>query len=344
MRIAILTPTFSHFSGIDRLVEIKYTEFIKKGHKVDIFALSATIKPKGAGLYILGMPKNPFLERLYRLFMFVDIKKIKRYSQKLESYDMVISHLYPMNILASLAKKNNKKIKYVYHNAGVGITQGYSLAEKLYLKIFNFFTNRTIRNADQVISISNFLRKELKKETGMESRVEYIPIDKKRFNKKVNRLKIREKYNIGNAPLLLYVGRISPHKGIRLLIQAFKFVQKKHPKAKLIIVGKHTFPKYSKKLRQMADKNIIFAGFVPDNELPYYYAASNLYTTASLWEGFDIPIVEAFNVGKPAVAFDVGSHPEVLKKGVLVKSGDTKAFADAILKILKQRSNKKKFI
>jgi len=336
MKIAILTPTFSHFSGIDRIVEMEEIKYTKEGHKVDIFTLKATIKPRYARIFELGMPKNHFLERLYRLLFFLDFKKIKKYVKILEKYDIIISHLYPMNILAYKVKKKNKKIEYIYHNAGVGIAKTYSTLEKIYLKLFNLLNNLTIKNCDKAISISNFLKNELKKETGIDSKVEYIKIDKKRFNKKIDKKKIRRRYNIKkNEPLLLYVGRISPHKGIHILIKSFKLVQKEYPNSKLIIVGKHTFPKYTKKLKKISNKDIIFTGFIPDEELPYYYAACDVYTTTSLWEGFDIPIVEANSIGKPAVAFDIGSHSEVLKKGILVKKIDAKEFAKAIIKILK---------
>jgi 1,2-diacylglycerol 3-alpha-glucosyltransferase len=337
MKIAILTPTFSHFSGIDRLVEGQYKDYIKKGNEADIFTLRASIKPKKAGLYVLGMPKNPILERFYRLFMFFDVKKIRKYTAILKNYDIIISHLYPMNILAYRAKRKNKRLKYIYHNAGVGIVETYSFFEKFYLRIFNYFTNKTIKNADQVISISNFLRKELKKETGIDSKVQYVPIDKKRFHKGISGNKIRKKYNIKNE-LFLYIGRVSPHKGVHLLIEAFKLVQRDYPDAKLIIAGKHTFAGYTKKLKKMANKDVIFTGFIADKEIPYYYAACDIYTTASLWEGFDIPIAEAYHMGKPSIAFNIGSHPEILKKGILVKENDINGFANAIIKIL----NKKK--
>jgi len=337
MKTAILTPTFSYFSGIDRIVQVEEEKFTKQGHKVSIFTLSSTIKPRYAKLFQLGMPKNPFLERLYRLFMFLDIRKIRKYSDILKKYDLIVSHLYPMNLLAYRAKKKNKKLRYIFHNAGVGITDTYSIAEKAYLKFFNLLTNLTIKNCDEAISISNFLRKQLKKETGIDGKVEHVPVDKKRFNKNIDNKKIRRRYNIKNEPVFLYVGRISPHKGIHLLIEAFKLVQKQYPKAKLIIAGKHTFPKYTKKLMKMKNKNIIFTGFVEDKELPYYYAACDTYTTASLWEGFDIPIVEANYTGKPVVAFNIGSHPEVTKKGTLVKAKDTEAFAQAIIKKLRKK-------
>ncbi len=47
MKIAILTPTFHHYSGIDRVVESQAIEYTKKNHQVTVFALEATIKPEG---------------------------------------------------------------------------------------------------------------------------------------------------------------------------------------------------------------------------------------------------------------------------------------------------------
>lgn len=332
MKIAILTPTFSPFSGIDRVVEMRADKFAQKGHDVTIFTFRASIKPK-VGLIEMGMPKKPFVERFYRLFFFLDFPKVKRYVKMLKEYDVVEGHFYPTSILASKAKKSDPKIKYIYYNYGVGSTETYSFLEKLYLKLFNYFNNKTVMNADEVISISNYLREEMLKETGKDGKVEYIEVDKKRFYPGIDGTKIRKKYNI-KGPMFLYVGRISPHKGIHLLIESFKIVNKKIPDAKLVIIGKPTFKKYFEKLKKLANENVVFAGFVPDEELPYYYAACNIYTTATLWEGFDMPAVEAQECGKKVVAFDVAAHPETVKNGVLVKKGDVEGFASAIMKLL----------
>lgn len=172
--------------------------------------------------------------------------------------------------------------------------------------------------------------------------MKYVKIDNSRFNKNVSKkygkqiTAVAKKYKL-KKPVLLYVGRISPHKGVHLLLSAFRLVKEKFPAATLVVVGKHTFPKYSKQLQKTASETggVVFTGFVADDELPAYYGTCDAYVTCSLWEGFNIPIVEANACGKPAVAFNVGSHPEVLKKGILVEAGDIEGFADAVAKLLK---------
>lgn len=82
------------------------------------------------------------------------------------------------------------------------------------------------------------------------------------------------------------------------------------------------------------DPNIIFAGFVPDEELPNYYAACDVYATCSLVEGFNMPLVEAQACGKPVVAFDIGPHKEVVKNGILVPEGHLNEFGEALINIL----------
>lgn len=335
MKIAILTPTFSKFSGIDRVVEQEAKDYAKKGYKVTIFAFKGDIKTKHAEVIYLGAPKNPSLERLYRLFFFLDIPKTRKYTKKLKDFDIVLSHFYPLNCLAYFAKKKYG-IKYVYHNAGITFPYLFSGLEKLYMKLFSYFNKLSIKNADEYISISKFLQRELKKD-GFNSKVEYCKIDKKRFHKGINGDKIRKKYNLKKNPVLLYVGRISPHKGIHLLLESFNLVLKKVPNAKLLIVGKHTFGSYSKQLKKLSNSSVIFTGFVPDEDVPKYYAASDIYVTATLWEGFDLPAAEAQACGKPVVAFNLCAHPEVVKKGILVKAKDTNAFGEAVVKILKTK-------
>jgi len=95
------------------------------------------------------------------------------------------------------------------------------------------------------------------------------------------------------------------------------------------------FEIYFRKLKNMSDNDVIFTGFVPDKLLPQYFAACDVYVTASLWEGFNLPAAEAQACGKRVVAFDIGPHSEIVKKGVLVKKENTKEFAEAVIKLLR---------
>lgn len=338
MKIAILTPTFNYYSGIDRVVQQQAEDYAKKGNKVSVIALAANIKPKNYNIIELGMPKSQFLQRLCRLFFFLDFKKMRCY-KNLKDYDIVISHFYPMNWLAYKAKKEYK-LKYIYWDHGINTTGLLdSFIQKLYMKTFSFFNNLTLKNIDEAYSVSKYLSDVLYKESGIRSKVSYNKIDNKRFNKKVNGNKIISKYGLKNKKIMLYVGRIAPHKGIHLLLKVFNNVKKDIPNAKLLIVGKPAFNNYFKKLKRIANEDVIFTGFVEDHDLPYYYAACSVYVTASQWEGFNLPAAEAQACGKKVVAFSIGSHPEIVKNGVLVEKNNTTKFAEEIVKILETLEN-----
>jgi 1,2-diacylglycerol 3-alpha-glucosyltransferase len=338
VRIAIMVPTFYEFSGIDRVAELQAKEFSSSGNQVTILTFDANMPPPpNVKLQVLGMPKGSLSQRIYRLLFPVDFVKAVKWVPKLKDFDVIYSHQYPMNWLAYLAKRFYK-VRYVYYNHGLAPPWTFSsFSERLYMKMFIPLANWTIKRADDAISVSGYLQKQLQRETGLHSKVTYNRIDTNRFRDGIDGSGIRKKYNFDNAPLVLYVGRISPHKGVHLLIEAFNLTRQKFPDAKLMIVGKHTFGAYSNKLRKMSDASVIFTGLVSDEELPHYYAACDVYATCTLWEGFDLPLAEAQACGKPVVAFDIGPHKEVIdSRGSLVKAGDTKEFGKEVATILER--------
>jgi len=190
MKIAILTPTFSYYSGIDRVAQQQAESFSRKRHKVTVFALEAKIRAKGYKVIELGMPKNPMLQRLYRLFFFLDLKAMKNY-QKLKDFDLVISHFYPMNWLAYMAKKKYN-IRYEYYNHGINAGD-MGIFGWIYMLFFSILDHFTVRHVDRAYSVSRFLKEEMKKHYGIVSEVKYNTIDR-RFNIKVKGNKIIKKY------------------------------------------------------------------------------------------------------------------------------------------------------
>jgi 1,2-diacylglycerol 3-alpha-glucosyltransferase len=338
MRIAHLTPTFSRFNGIDRVVEQLVRDKAREGNNITIFALEADMDPpENVQLQIMGMPKRLFWQRVYRLIFPVDIIKAVKWVPRLKLFDIVYAHQYPMTWLAYLARKFYG-IRYIYYDYGFAPPQTFSnFIERTYWRIFTVLSCWTAKSAVEAITISEYLQQQLKRDTGLTGKIVYPQINTQRFHSRDDGPLIRQKYNIGNAPLVLYVGRISPTKGIHLLISAFILIQQKFDNARLLIVGRHTFADYTAKLKGMAGSSVVFTGDISDEELSFCYAACDVYATATLWEGFNLPLVEAQAYGKPVVAFNLGPHVEVVQDGItgfLVPPEDTAAMAAAIIKLL----------
>jgi 1,2-diacylglycerol 3-alpha-glucosyltransferase len=336
-KIAILVPNFLACSGDARVVELQTGELAEEGNDVAIFTLGADIKPKNAKLFVIGMPKSLIWQRVYRLIFPMDLIKTFRWLPKLKDFDLVISHLYPMNWLAFLAKKFYKT-KYIFWYHGIQYPEVYShLYERIYLKMFIFLTKLTVQNVDHAVSVSNAGRKEFKKYTGIDSEVIYNRHDSIRFYKGIDGSEIRKKHNLGNDPVLLNVGRVCPQKGAHLLIEAFDLVKEKIPNAKLVIVGEHTYNYYSKELKEKSDSSVIFAGCVSDEELPQYYAMCDVYATCSLYEVHNVPVLEVQACGKTVVAFDIAPFEEgVDENGILVENGNVEKFAEACIHKLRE--------
>ena len=331
-------PSFSEINGDARVVEIQAEELAKEGNQVAIFALSADIKPKRADLFIMNMPKKLLWQRIYRLIFPLDIIKVCKWLPRLKNFDLVIVHLYPLTWLAYLAKKLYK-IKYTFWYHGIIDPQFFPyLHERIYLKLQIFLTRLTIRNADRAVAVSKFSQEELKKYTGLDSEVIYNKVSLNKFHPGVDGTEIREKYNLGDVPVILFVGALHPGKGVLQLIKAFNLVKEKLPGAKLIIVGRPSYPYYFNALKRISDDSVMFISSVSHDFLPLYYAACDIYASCSRSETYNLPLVEAQACGKPVVAFNIGAHPEVVtdgKTGFLVPTEDINALAEAIIKLLK---------
>jgi len=339
VKIAFLVPNFSQIDGGARVAEVHARELADEGNEVAIFALDADIKPKNTTLYVMGMPKNLFWRRVYRLIFPLDIAKTIRWLPKLKNFDEVIVYFYPLTWLGYLARKFYQ-VKYTFWYVGLAEPKLYPhLHERIFIRLHIFFTRLTTRNADRAVAISRYSQQELKKNTGLDGDVIYSKVDTTKFRPGIDGTEIRQKYHLDDDPVILFVGALHPGKGVHLLIQAFNLVKEKIPKAKLVIVGRPDYPHYFKELNRMSSDSVIFAGVVSDELLPIYYSMCDIYATASLQENFNLPLVEAQKCGKPVIAFNLGSHPEVIdENGILVEPGNIEEFAQAIMTIYNQQA------
>ena len=100
------------------------------------------------------------------------------------------------------------------------------------------------------------------------------------------------------------VGNIQPRKNLVRLIHAFKLVRQKVKKIKLVLVGQAQWQasKIFTTIREVGlEKDVIFTGYVTNEDLVLLYNAARLFVYPSLYEGFGLPILEAMSCGTPVI-------------------------------------------
>jgi 1,2-diacylglycerol 3-alpha-glucosyltransferase len=164
-------------------------------------------------------------------------------------------------------------------------------------------------------------------------------VDHRRFNPKVDGSKVRERWGLDGQELVLHVGRVAPEKNLDMLFKAFAGLKKKRKNTKLMLVGRGpAIPHCVKtaKLNGIAD-DVIFAGFVSDEELPGYYAACDAFAITSTFETQGLVVLEAMATGKPVAGINFRAIPEFVIDGItgyLFNPKDVGGCVDAMEKAL----------
>ena len=138
----------------------------------------------------------------------------------------------------------------------------------------------------------------------------------------------------------LFVGRFTPEKGLRYLLEALPAVLERLPRVRVRLVGGDEaddgqFHQMARRLG-VADR-VDFGGVVPREELPAMYAEADVLVVPSLAEGHPLAPIECLACGTPAVASDIAGLNETIDDGVnglLVPPRDPAALADALCRVL----------
>jgi glycosyltransferase involved in cell wall biosynthesis len=142
-----------------------------------------------------------------------------------------------------------------------------------------------------------------------------------------------------DGPYLLYVGGLANpdwRKNLHELVRGWAaFSAERHRPETLVMAG--GIGDSGRELRGLAEElgaPVSFPGFVSDADLPGLYSGASCFVTASRYEGFGLPALEAVSCGTPVVAFDAGAVPEVAGAGALtVPNGDTAALMAAVARV-----------
>jgi glycosyltransferase involved in cell wall biosynthesis len=148
----------------------------------------------------------------------------------------------------------------------------------------------------------------------------------------------------GVRPLLLFVGRVSPHKRQDDLIRMLAYYRACiDPNARLVLVGGYRDqPQYHARLVELVkalhlEPAVTFAGPVSTAELVAYFRSASAFVSLSEHEGFGVPLLEAMRFDVPVIAYDAAAVGETVDgAGVLLKDRDLAQAAEAVGLVLER--------
>ncbi len=213
--------------------------------------------------------------------------------------------------------------------------------KKITVLIHQIFIPLTIRRANAVITDSEFSKNELIRHLKADQKkitVVYPGIDKQfRVVSELEKESVKARYRLPDI-FILFIGSIHKQKNIQALVRAYSKVKNK-ARCKLVVVGRKMFegdPELWELIKSLTiEEDIIFTGYVPDEDMPAIYSAASVFVMPSLYEGFGLPPLEAMACGTPVVASNRASLPEAVgDAGLIVDPDDTDALAQAIMNLM----------
>lgn len=203
---------------------------------------------------------------------------------------------------------------------------------------------RLYRRAELCLVPSEAARASLRKLGVAEDRIVRVDrgVDLERFHPRhADRAALQQKYGIpADAPLVLYVGRLSKEKNLGRLAEAWRRIHAAEPTAYLLVVGEGPRPDLLK------GPGVVLIGPRFDAELARLFASADVFAFPSETETYGNVIAEAAASAIPAVVSNRGAASELVRDGetgYVVDTSDPAPMADAVVRLLADRAQRRQF-
>lgn len=228
----------------------------------------------------------------------------------------------------------------VYDLTFVRYPKSFNLANRTYL---DWAVRHAVRHAAHAIAISESTKRDLVAHYGIAPdrvAVVYGGTDPS-FSPPPSRQHVANFRARRELPekMILHVGTIEPRKNIALLVRAFARARRTAGLTHCLVLAgargwKHADVDAAIREQRVGDA-VIFAGYVPSDELADWYRAADLFVYPSRYEGFGLPPLEAMACGTPVVTSNASSLPEVVgDAAILVSPDDEDGLAEAMVRVL----------
>jgi glycosyltransferase involved in cell wall biosynthesis len=196
------------------------------------------------------------------------------------------------------------------------------------------------RRASRILAVSEFTKREIVRWLGVPPErivvtydaceARFAPPDPAALEAFRRRAGLPERF-------ILFVSTLEPRKNVPMLLEAYARIADAIDAPLIIGGGKGWLYDeiFAKVERLGLSDRVRFAGFIPGEDLPLWYAAATVFTLPSLYEGFGMPLLEAMACGTPVVTTSSSSLPEVVgDAGITVPPTDAEALGAALLRVL----------
>jgi glycosyltransferase involved in cell wall biosynthesis len=242
----------------------------------------------------------------------------------------------PVNVLPEMLPQHCAGVVTLHDLAFLRFPDVLTRSKRLYHRTF---TVHSLRRATMIIAVSESTRQDAIELVGIPAKhiqTVYTCINERFSNvsKEDEAHALRQKYGL-TGDFLLYLGTLEPRKNIPTLIEAYaRLRQTYNRQEKLVIAGGKgwLYDTIFEKVQALGlESEVIFPGFVPDEEQATWYATASAFVYPSLYEGFGLPVAEALACGTPTVTTTVSSLPEAgIGVALTVEPHDVTAMADAL--------------
>ena len=216
------------------------------------------------------------------------------------------------------------------------------LVEAKFSRIFRLIAKYILKKADGVIVDSEVQKKAAMELGCKKNKIWKSPwgIDLERFNPNIDGLEVKRKLGWENNKIVIITRNHFPIYGIEYLIRAIPIVLKEVPEARFLIIGDGPLTNTLKKMtEELGVKHYThFTGKVPNQQIPRYLRAVDIYVSTSFSDGTSASLLESMACGLPAVVTDIPANNEWIrngKNGCLIPIKDSKALAKEISFLLK---------
>jgi D-inositol-3-phosphate glycosyltransferase len=283
-------------------------------------------------------------ERVYHhMDEFVEGVEAWRIAEAID-YDLIHAHYWLSGVAAlTLKRRWSVPVLQMFHTLGRLKNRVARSAAELEPLVRVEEETRIVSEADRIVAANVVERAELLRDYGAHaSRIATIPcgVDTDLFTPG-DRAEARRRLGLDDRPVLLWVGRIAPIKGLDTLLDTVARLREGGQDMRLLVVGgdaDEPTSGHETSLRQRIamlglGDSVRFVGPQPQGVLPLYYAAADVTVLPSYYESFGMVALEAMACGSPVIASRVGGLVTTVRDGVtgfLVPDGDVEALAERI--------------